>query len=94
MAEKLKRDNPYPICARYIANFGRVYRNANRVPMIEVTVKIQEDEATISERFLQYDPFWLSHDDPVLKKMIEQVKAKFKTELKDPDITVKIKMTV
>jgi hypothetical protein len=59
---------------------------------IEVTVTIIQDDARISEHFLQYDPFWLAPDDPVLKKLIATVKDKFKSELKDPEITVKTKM--
>jgi hypothetical protein len=93
-AKRQKGDSDYPVHARYIVNLFRILNRVNYIFMIEVQVKIQQDEASISERFLQYDPFWLSSDDPIVKKMIEQVKSKFKSELKDPDIVVKIKMTV
>ena len=62
--------------------------------MIEVSVKITEDETRISERFLQYEPFWMSPDDPVIKKLINQVIASLNKDLKNPDITIKVKMTV
>lgn len=94
MVRKPKGNSDYPLCVRRIVNLPRILNRYNYVFMIEVSIKIQEDEASISERFLQYDPFWLAPDDPVLKKMIDQVKAKYKGELINPDVIVKVKMTL
>ena len=57
----------------------------------EVTVTIKEDETKLSQDFLEYESLFISHNDARLRAMVEETKAKFKGELKDPDIMIKIK---
>lgn len=61
--------------------------------MIEVTVKIKDDDLTLTERFLVYDPFTLSHDDEKLKKMVDNTIKKHSGQFSNPDILIKIKYT-
>lgn len=58
--------------------------------MIEIVIRIKEEDFTISERFLHYDPFTLSKDDPILQKFILDTVKKANITLNDPEIVVKI----
>lgn len=58
--------------------------------MIEVKIKIKSEDTVISEKFLVYEPFLVSHEDPQLKMMLEKTLTKTKEPLKDPEIVVKI----
>lgn len=60
--------------------------------MIEISIKIKDGDTTLTEKFLEYDPIFLSQADPKLEQLVELTKAKFKGELIDPDIMIKIKM--
>ena len=62
--------------------------------MIELTIKILDEDLSITERFVHYDsPIVLSRDDPTLQKMVNDTMAKFNGTLQNPDIIVKTKMT-
>jgi hypothetical protein len=58
--------------------------------VIEITVKIKSEDTTIAEKFLVYEPFLVSPDDPFLKDMIGKTLTKTKEPLVDPEIIVKI----
>jgi hypothetical protein len=59
---------------------------------MEITVKVCDDEQTLTQKFLSYEKsISISHDDPVLKSMVEQTIAKFKGN--PTDVIVKIKYT-
>ncbi len=60
--------------------------------MIDVTVKVSDDEQTLTQRFLVHDEgMKLSHDDPALSSMVNETIAKFKGQASD--VLVKIKYT-
>ena len=62
--------------------------------MIDVTVKVCDDDQTLTEKFVVYDQldsFTISHDDPRLKGIVESTIAKFKG--KATDVVVKVKYT-
>ncbi len=60
--------------------------------MIDVTVKVQDDDQTLTQKFLVHEEgLKLSHDDPDLTKMVDDTIAKFKGDPKD--VLVKIKYT-
>jgi hypothetical protein len=47
--------------------------------MFEIKVKVQDEETTLTEKFLHYDEdITLSHEDPLLCGMVKQVIHKFK----------------
>jgi hypothetical protein len=58
--------------------------------MIEVSVKVSNSEQSYTQKFLVYESFSLSHDDPDLKKMVDEAIANFKGNVED--VNVKIKM--
>jgi hypothetical protein len=61
--------------------------------MIEVAIKVQADDITLTEKFLlNEEGLSLSHEDPVLSKMVKDVLDKFKS-INQPDILIKIKYT-
>lgn len=60
--------------------------------MNEIHVKIKEEDITLVEKFLNYEIVTLSHDDPILLQMVEEAKSRFNGELKNPEISIKIKM--
>lgn len=59
--------------------------------MIEVAVTIKDEEVSMTEKFLIYEPFLVSHDDESLKELVKQTQDKIKANLNDPDIMIKIK---
>ncbi len=60
--------------------------------MIDVTVKVCDDDQTLIQKFLVHEEgLRLSHDDPDLTKMVDDTIAKFKG--KATDVVVKIKYT-
>jgi len=61
--------------------------------MIEVTIKINADDLTLTEKFLVHEEgLSLSHDDPQLSRMVKEVLDKFKS-VNQPDVLIKIKYT-
>ncbi len=60
--------------------------------MIEITVKIKDDSNSFSKKEMLYDPISLSHDDPTLQELVKQVREEIKTQLDDPEITIKTMM--
>jgi len=54
----------------------------------KVTVRIKTDDTTIKKDFLEYNVYTMSHDDPILKKMVDQTIAEYKGELIDPEVTI------
>lgn len=60
--------------------------------MIDVTVKVSDDEQTLTQRYLIHEEgMRLSHDDPVLSAMVNETIEKFKGQAND--VLVKIKYT-
>jgi len=59
--------------------------------MIEVSITLRDEDFSITEKFLEYESFLVSHDDPKLQNLIQQVIDKSAKTLVDPDIMVKIK---
>lgn len=59
--------------------------------MIEVAVTIKDEEVSMTEKFLIYEPFMVSHDDASLQSLVKQTQDKIKADLHDPDIMIKIK---
>ena len=60
--------------------------------MIEIAVKISDDDRTMTQNFLEYQAgMCVSHDDPTLKKYVDEALANFKGTAKD--ILVRIKYT-
>jgi hypothetical protein len=61
--------------------------------MTEITIKISDDEQTLTEKFLDYsEKIILSHDCPILMDYVKTVRDKFHSEGKPVDILIKIKM--
>ena len=60
----------------------------------EVKVSIKDSDQKLAHKFPVYgDGIRISHDDPELKKMVEQTIAEFKGDKNDCDITVHVKYT-
>lgn len=59
---------------------------------IEITVRIKEEDTTMSEKFLEYEAFLVSWHDEKVKDMIESVMGKFKDRPLNPEVKVKINM--
>jgi len=60
--------------------------------MIDVTVKVRDDEQTLTQKFLVHqEGMSLSHEDPELSRMVNETIAKFKGTA--TDVLVKIKYT-
>ncbi len=60
--------------------------------MIDVTVKVCDDDQTLIQKFLIHEEgLKLSHDDPDLTRMVRDTIAKFKGEA--TDVVVKVKYT-
>jgi hypothetical protein len=58
---------------------------------LEVKVAIIDSDQKLARKFPVYEPITISHDDPVLRKMVDQTIADFKGDQKDCDINVTIK---
>jgi hypothetical protein len=62
--------------------------------MIEVSVKISNDESKLTKKFLSYDTdIVLHHEDPKLKAYVDQSLRDFEHTGKPDDIVVNLKMT-
>lgn len=59
----------------------------------EVKVSIKDSDQKLARKFPVYESVRVSHDDPELKKMVEQTLEDFKGDKKDCDIMVHIKYT-
>ncbi len=59
----------------------------------EVKVSIKDSDQKLSRKFPIYIPITVSHDDPELKKMVDQTMTDFKGDQKDCDVSVTIKYT-
>ena len=60
--------------------------------MIELSVKVSDDDLILTEKFLlNEEGISLSHDDLILKQMVDGVIAKFKGQPKD--VLLRIKYT-
>lgn len=60
--------------------------------MIELSITIKDEEETLTQKFLLYDPITLSIEDKSLVDMVKGVQGKFKGNLEASDITVKTRM--
>lgn len=61
--------------------------------MIQIIIKVTDDELTLTEKFPVYEEgICLSHDDPKLSRMVKEVLDKFKS-VNQPDVLIKIKYT-
>lgn len=58
--------------------------------MIEVSVKVSNSELSLTEKYLEYQAFSLSKDDPKLSKMVEDTVKKFKGDVEDIRIVAKM----
>lgn len=57
-----------------------------------VTIVMKDEERTLRHKFLIYDDFMLSGDDPVIQKCVAETKKDFDSE---PDsVEVKISMDI
>lgn len=43
----------------------------------EIAVIVKNDDKTLTSRFLEYEPFQLKNDDPVLKNYIDEALKNF-----------------
>ena len=60
--------------------------------MIEISVKVSDDDSTLTEKFLVHkEGICMSHEDADLKKMVDSVRDKFHGN--PTDILVKSKYT-
>lgn len=57
--------------------------------MLEIQVKIQDSEQCLTQKFLCDEGIVLSHDDPAIKRMVEDTISKFIG--KPEEVTLKIK---
>lgn len=58
--------------------------------MIEVAVKISNDEQKYTQKFLAHDPFFVSTEDLALAKMVNEALANFKGDASDIDIRIRM----
>jgi hypothetical protein len=58
----------------------------------EITVIIKDEEKTLKKKFLIYDPYQVSQEDPTIKNCIEETLKNFAGE--PAKITVKIHFIV
>jgi hypothetical protein len=60
--------------------------------MIELSIKVRDDESTLVQKYLLHEEgLTLSHDDASLKKMVDETVANFKGNAQD--VIIKIKYT-
>lgn len=58
--------------------------------MIELIIKIKDDESTYTEKHLVYqDKIELSIADPTIHELLSQAKKSISKPLNDPEITIK-----
>lgn len=58
----------------------------------EITISIKDEEKTLKKKFLIYDSFAVSEDDPIIKSCIEETVSDFNT--KPDQIKVRINLTL
>ena len=57
----------------------------------EVKIKIKDESISMVEKFLIYEPFTISQNDPILKNLVEKSVAKWKGSIQyDIYITIKV----
>lgn len=59
--------------------------------MIELSVKVSNDEQTLTQKHMVYETVTLSVDDPTLLSLVKQAKEAFGENVED--VVLKIKMT-
>lgn len=58
--------------------------------MIEIAVKVSDEDQTLTQKFLVHEEgIILSHEDPILSKMVQDTVNNFKGKV--DDVVVKIK---
>jgi hypothetical protein len=70
--------------------------HATSLFMIEVVVKVSDEDSTLTQKYLLHEEgITLSHDNPELRKMVDQATQDFggSTEPAGLDIIVKFKLT-
>ena len=58
----------------------------------ELTVSIKDEEKTLKKKFLIYDPFHVSEDDPTIKDCINETLKNFSSE--PSNIKVRISLLI
>jgi len=59
--------------------------------VIEVKVKVSNDEQNYNKKFICYEPIRLAKDDPILLGMVEGAIKDFKGGVDDVDVIMKMK---
>lgn len=60
--------------------------------MFELNIKVKDSEQTLNHKHLVYDEnVQLTHDDPVLKKYVDESIKDFQGDKNDMEITLRIK---
>jgi hypothetical protein len=54
----------------------------------EVTVKIKGEEKNLKQKFLIYDDFAISENDPIISECIRTVRNEFKGEIESVRVSV------
>lgn len=54
----------------------------------ELTVTIKNPEASYKQKFMLYEPYQLTSDDPIVKKCIDETLANSKLEPEDISVRV------
>lgn len=60
--------------------------------MSELTVIFKDSERTYRQKFLIYEPFCVTFDDPIIRKCILEAKENFQSE--PEDIKIKIHLEI
>ena len=60
--------------------------------MSEITVILKDSERSYRQKFLIYDPYCVSIDDPIIRNCIEEAKKNFDGE--PEDINIKIHLEI
>ena len=61
--------------------------------MIELSIRIKDqEELTLTDKHLIYEPITLSPDDPTIRKLIDELVKTCSKTLHSPEVTVKAKM--
>ena len=58
----------------------------------EITVTIKSDESTYKQKFLEYETFSFSQDDPVIKSHVAEALSNAKIEPDDIKIIAKLQV--
>ncbi len=60
----------------------------------EIVVTCKDDESSLKQKFLIYEPFTFVQDDPIMMECIQSAKSNFKSDSDDIDIRVRCLMVV